>query len=100
MVRHIVTWNFKDGFSDDENRRNALTLKTELENLKGTIEGIVELEVHVNALPSSNRAVALNSLFVSEEALAAYQVHPEHKRVGEFVAAVLRDRACIDYHEG
>jgi len=100
MVRHIVAWNFSDGFSDDDNMRNALRIKTELENLKGTIEGIVELDVYVNTLPASNRAIVLNSLFASEEALAAYQVHPQHKRVGEFVATVLRDRACIDYREG
>jgi len=97
MVRHIVSWNFKDGLSDAENSRNALAVKTELENLKGTIEGIVELEVHTNVLHSSNKDIVLNSLFVSEEALAAYQAHPDHKKVGELVAKVLQDRACIDY---
>jgi len=43
------------------------------------------------------KSVTFDSLFVSEEALAAYIVHPEHKRVGEFVRAVTKDRACMDY---
>jgi len=97
MVRHIVTWNFKDGFSDAENEWNALAIKKELENLKGTIEGIVELEVHINALASSSKDIVLNSLFASEEALAAYQAHPDHKKVGELAAKFLQNRACIDY---
>ena len=99
MVRHIVIWNFKEGLSEEENRQNALTVKKELENLTSVIEGIVELKVYVDALPSSNRNVILNSLFVDEKALAEYQVHPEHKRVGLFVREVLQDRACMDYVE-
>ncbi|MCL2192678.1 MAG: Dabb family protein [Treponema sp.] len=99
-VRHIVAWNFREGSSAAENERNALTMKAELESLKNIVEGIVELELHVSVLPSSNRSIALNSLFVSEEALAAYQVHPEHKKIVAFAATFLQDRACVDYHEG
>ncbi|MDR1754584.1 MAG: Dabb family protein [Eubacterium sp.] len=99
MVRHIVIWNFKDGFSDAENKENALIVKTELEALPGLIDGIVKLDVHIDALPGSNRDVILNSLFESAEALNAYQIHPEHKRVGQIVRAVLDNRACMDYAE-
>ncbi|MCL2852849.1 MAG: Dabb family protein [Defluviitaleaceae bacterium] len=31
--------------------------------------------------------------------MAAYQTHPEHKRVSEFVGSVMQNRACIDYYE-
>ena len=99
MIRHIVMWNFKDGFSDAENRVNARQVKAELESLTAVIPGIVSLEVIVEALPSGNRDVALNSLFVSEETLAAYQVHPEHLRVSQFVGTVLTNRTCLDYVE-
>ena len=99
MVRHIVIWNFKEGFSDTEKRQNALTVKTELENLKKVIEGIIELEVFIDALPSSNRDIVLNSLFEDENALSLYQIHPEHKRVSAYVGTVLQDRTCIDYYE-
>lgn len=99
MVRHIVSWNYKDGFSDDQNKENALKVKNELEELIVKIEGIVELKVHIEALASSNRDIVLNSLFTSEEALAAYQIHPEHKRVSSFVGSVTQNRVCIDYYE-
>jgi heme-degrading monooxygenase HmoA len=97
MLRHIVMWNYKDGFTEAENKLNAERVKYELESLTSFIDGIVELNVYINELSSSNKDVILNSLFESEEALAAYQVHPEHRRVSAFVGTVLRNRACFDY---
>ncbi|HCQ89681.1 MAG TPA: stress protein [Clostridium sp.] len=99
MVRHIVTWNYKDGFSEEENKENATKVKNELEAVVEKINGIIELKVHINALSSSNRDIVLNSLFESEEALAAYQIHPEHKRVSSFIGSVMKNRTCIDYIE-
>ena len=99
MVRHIAMWNFKVGFSDEENLHNAQTLKAEWENLSSVIEGIVSFEVIISALKSGNRDIMLNSLFTDAEALAAYQVHPEHVRVNKYAANVLTNRACVDYLE-
>ena len=99
MVRHIVSWNYKDGFSENENRENALKVKNELENLLGKIDGIIELKVCTELLPASNKDVVLSSLFESEEALAAYQIHPAHKRVSAFVGTIMTNRVCIDYLE-
>lgn len=93
------TWNYKDGFSEEENKENAIKVKNELEALIEKINGIIELKVYINALSSSNRDIVLNSLFESEEALAAYQIHPEHKRVSSFVGSVMKNRTCIDYIE-
>jgi len=98
MLRHIVTWNYKDGFSEDENKENALKIKQGLEALED-IDGVVEIKVYINALSSSNKDIVLNSLFESEEALAEYQVHPEHKKMGAFIGSVTQNRACIDYYE-
>lgn len=97
MTRHIVMWNYKDGFTEEENEMNAKKVKSELENLKNLIDGIVSLSVEINPLPSSNRNVILDSLFINEEALKNYQVHKEHVRVGGLVKSVFKDRACIDY---
>jgi hypothetical protein len=74
-------------------------MKSLLEELPKLIDGIVELKVQISPMPSSNRDIILDSLFENEEALAAYIVHPEHKRVGEFVRSVTKDRACMDYKE-
>ena len=99
MIRHIVAWNHKDGFTEAEKKENAEKIKTELEALTQCMDGIIELRVHINTMPSGNRDVVLNSLFHSEEALAAYQIHPEHKKAGSFIGAVMQDRICMDYYE-
>ena len=99
MLRHIVTWNYKDEFTDSENRKNAENMKSALEALKHCIDGIVELRVYINELPSSNKDIILNSLFENEASLEAYQIHPEHQKVGSFVKTVMQNRACIDYYE-
>ena len=99
MVRHIVMLNFKEGFSTAENRLNAEKVKSLLEGLKGVIPGIIEFRVVIDALPTSDTNLVLNTLFESAEAFAAYQVHPEHVRVASYVASVMRNRTCIDYDE-
>ena len=99
MVRHIVAWNFKEGFTDGQNRQNALKIKSALEALPQVIGGIVEMKVCADTLPTGNRDVVLNSLFRSEQALADYQAHPEHNKVSAFVGTVMQNRACVDYRE-
>ena len=99
MIRHIVTWKLKDGFTEAEKKANALKVKEAIEALVPLIEGIVSLEVIIDALPTSNRDLVLNSLYTSEESLAAYQVHPAHVKVSQEIGQYLADRACIDYYE-
>ena len=99
MVRHIVAWNYADGFTDDENRKNAEILKKELENLKDLIDGIVEIKVYINPMDTSDSDILLDSTFESEEALKAYIIHPEHVRVGtNYVKPVVKNRKCIDLY--
>ena len=99
MVRHIVALRFKEGFTPEEKRANAVKIKSSLEALKGVIPGIIEFAVHIDLLPTSDVDVVFNTIFESEEALAAYQIHPEHLRAAEFVRSVRQDRICIDYQE-
>lgn len=99
MVRHIVTWNYGDGFSEEENRANALKVKELLDGLAGVIAGIAEIRVYTDLLPTGNRDIVLSCLLESEEALAAYQIHPEHKKAGAFIGSVTKNRVCMDYYE-
>jgi hypothetical protein len=99
MVRHIVSWNFKENLSDNERCEHGKQIKTEIESLKACIEGIIYLKVHINLLSSSNKDVVLDSVFKSEDDLIKYQAHPEHVRVSEYVGTVVKDRACVDYLE-
>jgi len=99
MVRHIVTWNYKDGFSETENRKNAMKIKNDLESLLQVVDGAIELKVYINELSTSNRDLVLNSLFESEESLAGYQLNPQHQEISAFIGSVMQNRACIDYYE-
>jgi len=99
MVRHIVTWSFKDELSEQERKENAQKIKADLEVLPQYIDGIIEIKVYTDLLPASNRSLVLNSLFESEQALNNYQSHPEHKKVSAFVGTVVKDRVCVDYEE-
>jgi len=74
-------------------------IKKELEGLQALIPGLKCIEVGINHAdaPSGNFDLALYSGFETMEALAAYQVHPEHQRVAAFIGKVKTDRACVDY---
>ena len=99
MLRHIVMWNYKEGFTDAENQKHALRIKKELEALKTSVNEIVEMNVHINALSSSNMDIILDSSFENETTMATYKIHPEHIRVSDFIGTVLQNRTVIDYYE-
>lgn len=99
MVRHVVCWNYKDGFTKEQNQDNAKKIKLDLENLKNLIDGIVSIEVVIDMLETSTPDILLNAVFTDEEALKQYQVHEEHIKVGRFVGSVTQNRYCIDYYE-
>ncbi len=99
MIRHIVAWDFREEFSDEENRVYGEEIKRELENLKNLIEGIVSIEVLTNSMFSSDADIMLDSVFIDEEAYKAYQSHPEHVRVGTNVVRPRTcNRKCFDYY--
>lgn len=98
MLRHIVIFTLKD-FDEVEKDSIKIKIKDMLEGLKGIIPGIVKLNVITELLPMTDGDVVLDSLFESEEALENYQIHPEHKKVGEYIGTVRKERICIDYYE-
>lgn len=97
MVKHIVLWNFAESLTDAEKDEAGAKMKALLEPIRELVPGAVEIQVLRNELPSSNRDVALVSVFETVEALSAYQNHPAHVEAGKYVRSVTCDRACIDY---
>ena len=97
MVRHIVLWNFVEGLSDTEKAEAGEKMKNLLEPIKELVPGAVEIQVVPNQLASSNRDIALISVFETVEALAAYQNHPAHVEAGKYVRSVTCNRSCMDY---
>lgn len=95
MVKHIILWNLKDEFNNEETKKG---IKESLEALAGVVPGLLEISVQTEKLESSTADVMLYSVFESEEALKAYAIHPAHveaanTRVRPFTAS----RACLDF---
>jgi len=99
MIRHIVCWNFKEDLSVQEKEAAGKIIKKSLEDLKNTVPGVLDIRVIVNELESSNRDICLFSELESQEALRAYQIHPEHVKAGAYVKSVTSDRSCFDFED-
>lgn len=95
MVKHIILWTLKDEFNNDEIKND---MKKSLEALKGVVPGLLEIEVQIDKLASSNVDVMLYSVLESEEALKGYAVHPAHVEVADTkVRPFTATRSCIDF---
>lgn len=98
MVKHVILWQLKDELSTEEKESVKAGIKEGLESLKGKIPGLVEIQVNMNGLASSNADVMLDSLFEDEASLKAYAVHPEHVAVADGkVRPYTKSRVCLDY---
>lgn len=94
MLKHIVMWKIKE----ENKKESAMKIKTDLEDLKGKIAEIVDIEVGIDIEAiEKNYDVILVSTFKSEEDLKAYQVHPMHVEVAKFVKSVALSRVAVDY---
>ena len=92
MLTHIVFWQLKPGAKEE----NALQIKERLEALVGVIPGLLEMRVGRNVI-AGEYDLALVSRFESEEALHAYEQHPEHQKIRVFVRSVITARAAVDF---
>lgn len=99
MIKHIVMWQLKESADGQSKAFHAQKIKTELEALKEHIEQIVEIEVGIDVSGEAQAYdLVLYSTFESKEALDEYQNHPEHKRVGAYIASVRSSRVVVDYN--
>lgn len=98
MVKHIILWNLKKEFTEQQKKEHAAQIKQGLENLINTIEGIVEIKVITEGLESSTADIMLDSTFVDEQALKFYKDHPDHVHCANtFVRPFVCERMCMDY---
>ena len=95
MVKHVILWKLKDEHNTPAVKQ---AIKNELEGLIGNIPGLVDIQVKIDGLPSSNADVMLYSVFEDEQALKAYAVHPAHVFVADtFVRPFAETRLCLDF---
>lgn len=96
MVKHMIIWKIKE--DAENNAEIKADVKRELEALEGKIEGLIEMHIITENLPSSSGDLMMDSLFESEEALKAYQKHPLHQNVANtFVRPNMCQRLSLDY---
>ena len=98
MIKHIVLWKLKQGALGATKSENAERIRREATALAGIVPGLRSIEVGINFEPSDAAwDIGLYSEFDSQEALDAYQVHPQHEAFKALLAEVRADRAVIDY---
>jgi len=98
MVKHIILWQLKDEFSEEEKRQIKAGIKEGLEGLAGKIPGLLEIKVQTEGFASSNAEVMLDSAFTDEEALKGYAVHPAHVEAANTkVRPFTKTRLCLDF---
>ena len=94
MGKHVVMWRIQP----EDKAAKIAKLKGMLLGLKSTVPSIRNLEVGVNWNEEPTAwDVVLVSDFEDRAGLDAYQKHPEHVKVAEYLKAVRTDRAVADY---
>ena len=98
MIKHIVIWRLFDFAEGNTKKENALKLKEMLLSLPSKIPQIKKMEVGINIDRTDAASdVVLYSEFYSLEDLQAYQKHPEHQKVVEFLNKVRSEKRVVDY---
>jgi hypothetical protein len=93
MITHIVLFKLKN--QTEDNRQKA---KEVLLGMTGKISQLKYIEVGTDVMHSERSYdIALITKFDSLEDLAAYQIHPEHVKVGAYFATVRESALVVDY---
>ena len=96
MVKHMIIWKFKEGLENKE--KASLEIKTALEDLCGKIDGLTKMEIITDKIESSSGDIMMDSEFVDNDALKAYQIHPLHQAVANnIVRPNVELRLSFDY---
>ncbi len=96
MVKHMIIWSLKDEINDKPALINDI--KVALEGLVGKIDGLLEMKIITNGLPSSKGDLMMDSTFKDADALSFYTSHPEHVKIAdELVRPNVAVRSSYDY---
>jgi len=91
-------WSVKDEAAGLSKKQILAEMKSKLEALVPVIKEVKKMEVGFNFLESPAAwDIALYTEFDSKDALNAYQVHPEHVKLKDFIMSVTDKRAVVDY---
>ncbi len=93
MITHIVLFKLKDRSAEKLEEARAV-----LAGLDGNVPVLRHLEVGVDVIGKERSYdIALTAKFDTLEDLAAYQVHPEHIRVKDYIVEASTGIVAVDY---
>ena len=95
MIRHIVSWQLAP-VDPAEKAAAAAGIAARLEALVGVVDEIRALRVGFDVAGGTNWDVVLIADFDDMDAVARYQAHPEHQKVGTFIRSVVSQRMAVD----
>ncbi len=96
MITHIVLFKLKDRSSWSVGKARDVLL-----GMRGKIPQLRHLEVGVDILHSQRSYdTVLITKFDSLEELQAYQEHPVHVKVAEYMTSVREFAGTVDYESG
>ena len=97
QIVHIVMWRM-NGATADKRLSQALTAAAAFEATRGTIAGVLDMQVGVNAVNAPDAwDLGLSMRFESRAALEAYANHPAHLEIKKLVGPLRMDRKQVDF---
>ncbi len=96
-VRHIVMWKLA-GETREDRQAVAASIAVGLVGLLGQIPGLRDVVARPDTLfLDGNWDLVLVADFDDEEALAAYQTHPQHVAIATRIKRKATHRAAVDF---
>jgi hypothetical protein len=97
MIRHIVFFRLKEFAEGAGRAENAAKAKAMLEGLMGRVPTLLSMSAGPNTVAGEYAwDFGLVAEFRDAEGLKQYVVHPEHRKVSEFMSKVRTERASAD----
>ena len=93
MITHIVLFKLKDNSIESIEKARDILM-----DMEGKIPGLKDIEVGID-ITHSDRSynLALITKFESITDLEAYQVHPVHVKVAEYIVSVRASTVTVDF---
>ncbi|WP_166242303.1 Dabb family protein [Paenibacillus turpanensis] len=93
MLIHVVMFKLKEPTADVLQRTRDVLM-----SMKGKIPELLDIQVGIDVLRSERSYdLVLTTTFESLEAMQAYQVHPIHQDVIEYIKTVNEQSIVVDY---
>ena len=99
MIKHLVLWKMKPMADNRTGKENAEVLVQRLNALKSIIPSAVSIEAGINFNDTAAAYdVGLHTVFKTKEDLEAYQNHPAHVQIAEWVkSGIAEARVVADF---